>query len=131
MGCKDYVNNLKTEVEKLNDQLDEKDQRIEELEAILPSAQALEVFAKAKEQHGGDLPFDGKLIPNQWLLNERATSGKLGAMVDDLEKYIEELEGERKALRGFIADLQQLASETTALSNDAVERWCKQTLEDG
>jgi len=60
------------------------EQRIKELEAILPSSQALEVFAKAKENHKGDLPWDARLVPNQWLINERARSQMFADMVDTL-----------------------------------------------
>lgn len=54
----------------------------------LPTKEALEVFAKAKENHTGDMPFDGRLIPNQWLLNERGLNEQLGNRIEELETAI-------------------------------------------
>jgi len=59
--------------------------RIAELESMLPTKEALEVFAKSEDQHKGDLPFDGRFIPNQWLLNERGLSVELAERIAELE----------------------------------------------
>ena len=52
----------------------------------MPSKQALEVFQKSYENHTG--PFDSRLIPNQWLMNERALSAELGDRIEELEREL-------------------------------------------
>lgn len=49
---------------------------------------------------------------------------------NDWRTYTERLEQRVDELEGFVRDLRQLASEVTALSNDAVERWCTDVLGD-
>ena len=50
----------------------------------LPTPDAIEVFRKSYENHTDSLPFDGRLVPNQWLLNERALSSTFAEEVERL-----------------------------------------------
>lgn len=62
----------------------------------LPSKDALEVLAKSYENHGGSMPFDGRLIPNQWLLDER---GRLEKVAFDLEEKNRQLSAQVDSLQ--------------------------------
>jgi hypothetical protein len=55
-----------------------------------PGPDALEVYLKSYENHSGELPFDGRLIPNQWLLNERGLTEQLGEHIAELEATLKE-----------------------------------------
>ena len=63
-------------------------ERVEELEAKLPTNEQLAVYDAAKRNHTGTEPFDERLVPNQWLLNERALSQEFSERIEELQAQV-------------------------------------------
>lgn len=57
----------------------------------MPTPEAVEVFQAAFDNHTDSVPFDGRLVPNQWVLNERSITATVAA---DFDAQIESLQRE-------------------------------------
>ena len=74
-----------------------------------------------EDTHLDDGMRHGGLIPSR---EERVHQRAIDTLTADRDEAREQVQ----VLRGFVSDLMQLASEVSALSNDAIERWCKDIL---